>query len=56
MGGARRTAGAPYLPGAIQSLRTGKLTATASRVFTTEAMVPASVASVPSALWQKAIT
>lgn len=45
-----------YLPGVIQNLRTGKLTTTASRVFTTEAMVPASVVSMPSAPWQKDIT
>ena len=45
-----------YLPGAIQNLRTGKLTTTASRVLTTEAMVPASVASMPRLCWQKLMT
>lgn len=47
---------ARYLPGAIQNLSTGKLTTTASSVFTTDAMVPESVASIPSVAWQKLIT
>ena len=51
-GGRRRA----YLPGAIQNLRAGKLTTTASRVLTTEAMVPASVASMPRLCWQKLMT
>ena len=45
-----------YLLGAIQNLRTGKLTTTASSVLTTEAMVPASVASMPRLCWQKLMT
>ena len=53
LAGRRRQA---YLPGAIQNLRTGKLTTTASSVLTTEAMVPASVASMPRLCWQKLIT
>ena len=46
----------PYLLGAIQNLRSGKLTMTASSVLTTEAMVEASAASMPKEPWQKDTT
>ena len=46
----------PYLLGAIQNLRSGKLTMTASKVLTTEAMVEASAASMPKEPWQKDTT
>lgn len=54
--GRKRVRGYSFLPGAIQSLRTGKLTTTAARVFTTEAMVPESVSLMPRVCWQKAMT
>ncbi len=47
---------APYLLGAIQNLRSGKLTMTASKVLTTEAMVEASAASMPKEPWQNDTT
>ena len=46
----------PYLSGAIQNLRSGKLTTTARRVLTTEAIVPASSAPMSHVLSQKAVT
>lgn len=53
-GGARPLRG--YLLGMIQNLRSGKLTMTASSVFTTEATVPERPASQPKVVWQKLIT
>ena len=47
---------APYLLGAIQNLRSGKLTMTASKVLTTEAMVEANAASMPKEPWQNETT
>ncbi len=53
---ATRKPGHPSAYSAIQNLRMGKLTTTASRVFTTEAMLLASAGPTPKVSVQKSVT